>query len=132
MNTQPVNITSELRKRDIKVDCRISRYVGVNTFLKSFDFARRKVFSTKKITRISNLLPLNGAKQLIKGNKAFGVNADLDPNGGLTQVALIDIKTNAVMGYGEAICSDQDTFNRSRGYQIALNRAIKNAKISVG
>lgn len=46
-------------------------------------------------------------------------------HGGKTTLTLVDPLEVAVVGYGEALCSDKDNFCRRRGFRLAFNRAWK-------
>lgn len=121
---------AKLRKKGIIVRCFISRYIGREVNISriedswGIDHGKRKAFvrhgkraySKSEIDNLRKVLP-----------KDF----NLDPFGGKTEVLLIDAESKGIMGHGEALCLDCDRFNRSMGYQIALNRALKNAQVEI-
>lgn len=53
---------------------------------------------------------------------------DLSPTGGLTTVK-VTTPDNQVLE-GMAVCSIKDNFNRRKGYQIALGRALSGSKLA--
>ena len=67
-------------------------------------------------------------RALKKVKKIGGDFSELSPKGGLTR---IEITTPAGENtYGEAVCSKEDNWDRKRGNNIALGRALQQLEIS--
>ena len=58
-----------------------------------------------------------------KVQKLDGVYEELSANGGLTRIEITTPSGENV--YGEAVCSEEDNWNRKLGNSIALGRALQ-------
>ena len=119
----------QLRTQGIIVRCYISRYVGRHVTASriedswGIDHTKQRVFFRYGKRPFS--------KSEIRNLKLIDSKVQVDPFGGETEIQLIDAESKGLMGYGKAICLDCEKFNRSMGFQIALKRALKNAKVTV-
>lgn len=90
--------------------------------------------NTKKPTKLGDSGVVTISKELydrasIRGSVSDTGAISMCRFGGYTEVVVIDKESDKLVAQGHARCSLQDEFDSSQGFNIAINRAIKNAKL---